>query len=410
MLAQTAETDQDDLPIFPPPRDRSRPFDPPPALLRLLAETPVSRIRNYDGTVAWLITRYDHTRQVFGDTRFSSDSSKPGYPEKNAGFKETIGKDRNLRTMDPPEHTHHKRMVVRDFTVKRVTELRPMIAARVDELIDAMIARGQPGELVRDLAFPVPTKVICELLGIPYEHQEFFGSRANVCFSSRVTPAEAAQAGKELFDFTDSLLDEKAKAPGDDLLSRLVVEQLEPGHLSRKDVVDLVRFLLIAGHETTANTIAMTTLALLLNPDQYALLRADPEGLIVNAVDELVRYTSTPHLGRRRVATADIEVGGVLIRAGEGVIIANNVADRDPEVFPAPHRLDLTRPNARANLSFGFGPHQCLGQLLSRVELQLTHSALCRKLPGLRLAVPVQEIGFHEHDAVYGLASLPVAW
>ncbi|HEV7323603.1 MAG TPA: cytochrome P450, partial [Bosea sp. (in: a-proteobacteria)] len=364
---------------------------------------------NWDGSEAWLITRYHDVRAAFSDPRLSSDPSKPGYPEKNAAFKAVIGQDRNLRTMDPPEHGMHKRMIVRDFTVKRVEDLRPRIQTRVDELIDEMLAKGPPSDLVTDLAFPVPTMVICELLGVPYADRDFFAGRAYTCFSSEASPEVAAVAGQELYDYTDALLTAKDKDPQNDLLSRLVVEQLRPGTLSRKDVVELARFILIAGHETTANTIAVSMLALFQNPDQLADLRGDPS-LIENAVDELLRYTSTPHLGRRRVATADIEIGGQIIRAGEGVIIANNVADRDDSVMHDAGRLDLRRPNARANLAFGYGPHQCLGQLLSRVELQLVFATLCRRMPTLKLAVPFAEIQFKEHDTVYGLRSLPVSW
>jgi cytochrome P450 len=193
------------------------------------------------------------------------------------------------------------------------------------------------------------------------------------------------------------------------MLSRLAVDQLRPGHLTREQVIDMARIMLIAGHETTANMIALSSLALLAHPDQLDDLRADPK-LIPNAVDELLRFLSVAHTGRRRVAIEDVEIGGQLIRAGDGVIVANNAADRDESVFPDASQLDIRRPNARSNLAFGYGIHQCIGQLLSRVELQVVHGTLWRRIPSLRLAVAFEEVEFRDDGAVYGLRALPVEW
>lgn len=402
-------TDHYSLPLFPPPRDPSHPFDPPPLLIEMMRERPVTKVRNFDGTEAWLITRFADVKAAFMNMSFSSDPRNPGYPEKNVAFQATVGQDRNLRTMDPPEHTAQREMIQRYFVGSRLKQLRSTIQERVDQMIDDMLAKGPPADLVADLAFPVPTMVICELLGIPYEDRAFFGERAAICFSSQVTVGDAVTAGQELFDYTAKLVKKKDENPESDLLSLLVVEQMREGKMTSDEIVELVRLLLIAGHETTANTISISTLALLLHPEQYQDLRDNP-GITDNAVEELLRYTSTPHLGRRRAAIADVEVGGQLIKAGEGIIIANNVADRDETIFPDPHKLDLRRANARANVAFGYGPHRCLGQMLSRVELQLVHETLCRRIPTLRLAVPVEEIEFIEEATVYALRTLPVTW
>ena len=397
---------------YPPKRDMRCPFDPPRALLDLQAQPTLGRVRIWDGGEAWLVTRYDDARAVLADERFSVNPTLPGFPEKSAAYSQIMGRDHNLRTMDNPEHSVQKRMLARDFTVRRIEEMRPAIQERVDTLIDAILAKGMPAELWEDFAFPIPTMVICELLGVPYADRDYFAHRSHICTSHEVTAEEAATAGRELSEYLDTLVTLKEGQPENDLVSRLVHEQMLPGHLSRKDTIELARFILIAGHETTANTVALSTIALLENPEQLEFLKANigDKAILTNAVDELLRYLSVAHTGRRRVALEDVQVGGTLIRKGEGVIIANNVADRDPAAFPAPAVLDLKRPNARANVAFGYGMHQCLGQLLSRVELQIAHGTLWRRMPDLKLAVPFEELQFREDTPVFGVRAVPVVW
>jgi hypothetical protein len=402
-----------ELLTYPPPRDMACPFDPPPALTDLQQQSGVVKVSIWDGQEAWLISRWQDVRDAFSDEGVSADSSQPGYPEKSPAYKATIGADRSLRTLDNPVHDIQKRMIIGDFTVRRVEAIRPQIQAKVDALIDEMIARGSSADLVRDFAFPIPTMVICEILGVPYADRDFFGSRAETSFSHGSTAEQATQAGEELLTFIDELVDEKTRNPANDLISRLVHEQLLAGGLSRRDVVEMSRLMLLAGHETTANGIALSVLALLQHPDQLTdLVNRDPtdQPMLVNAVDELMRYLSVTHTGRRRVAKSDVTVGGTLIKAGEGLIIANNLADRDETVFPDPAKLDLRRDNARANVAFGYGIHQCPGQLLSRVELQVVHSTLWRRIPSLRLDVPFDQVRFKESGAVYGVYELPVTW
>jgi cytochrome P450 len=398
--------------FYPPKRDPSHPFDPPPQVMQWNNEKPVRRVKTWDGTEAWLITRYEDVRSALTDDRVSADPSRPGFPEKSAAYKEVLGKDRTVRTLDSPEHAVHKRMILRDFTVKRVEELRPAIQDRINAQIDGILAKGPPADIVTDLALPIPTMVICELLGVPYEDRDFFGDRSQFAISSEVSPDVASAAGRELNEYIEKLIDAKDAKPDNDLISRLVVDQLRAGNLTRKEVVDYGRFVLIAGHETTANMIALSTLALLAHPDQLEDLKAHntDSTLVANAVDELLRYLSVTHTGRRRVAKEDLIIGGQLIKAGEGIIVANNIADRDETVFPNAARLNIRRDNARAHLAFGFGIHQCLGQLLSRVELQLVHSTLWKRIPTLELAVPLDEIAFNEGGSVFGVRSVPVKW
>ena len=402
-------TEQQDFSPFPPKRDPAHPLDPPPEVMGWLKECPVKRVRIWNGAEAWLVTRYEDSRLVFTDARFSVDPRIPGFPEKNAAYSQVLGQDRNLRTMDMPEHQVQKRMLNRDFTVKRVEEMRPAIQRKIDSLVDAMLAQGPPADIVTAIAVPVPTLVICELLGIPYEDRDYFIARALQCLSSEVSAETAAAAGKDLYDYTETLLDRKNQDPQNDLLSRLVVEQMRPGNLSRKDIVELARFMLIAGQDTTATTISLGIVALLQYPDQLEQLRQDPS-LIENAVEEVLRFVSPTHLGRRRVATADVMVGDQLIKAHEGVIIANHVADRDERVFADPNRFDIRRKNARQTLAFGSGIHQCLAQQLARAELQMVLGNLVRRLPNMQLAIPFEELSFNESANVVSVRSVPVKW
>lgn len=404
-----APTPTNDLPFFPPARDMIRPFDPPPLMMEWFRKPGLTKVRTWDGTEAWLVTRFREARKVLGDQRFSADPSKPGFPEKSAGYKGSIGKDKNIRTVDDPEHGQEKRFLARDFAVTRLNEMRPAIQAKVDSLIDDLLAKGAPAEFFEDFALAIPTMVICEMLGVPYEDRDWFAGRSYTCLSSEVDVAKSEAAGKELYDYIDGLIDLKQREPGNDLMTRLVEEALNPGLKTRKSCVELARIVLIAGHETTANMIALSVAALLHFPEQLALLKSDPS-LVRNAVEELLRFLSVAHTGRRRVATADIEIGGTLIRAGEGVIIANSVSDRDENEFSDPSVLDVTRKNAKLNMAFGYGNHQCLGQMLSRVELEIVHSTLWRRMPTLQLAVPFEEVPFREDTSVYGIRALPIRW
>ncbi|GAB3843462.1 cytochrome P450 [Dactylosporangium cerinum] len=389
---------------------RRCPFDPPPQLSRLRAEDPVSRVRLWDGSTPWLITRYEDQRAVLADPRFSADGRKPGYPHLTAASAVRRERSRAFISMDNPEHDAHRRMLTRDFMVKRVEALRPTVQRIVDELIDDMLRDIPPVDLVEAFALPVPSLVICELLGIPYADHAFFQRCSHTIISRTVTPEAAIAAADELKDYLSRLVDAKDHEPADDVLSRLVVKQLRTGALTRCEVVDMAVLLLVAGHETTANMIALGTLTLLQHPDQLAELRGtDNPKLVANAVEELLRYLNITHTGRRRVALEDVEVGGQLIRAGEGVIAANDVANRDETAFPDPDALDIHR-QARHHMAFGYGIHQCLGQPLARVELQVVYSTLYRRIPTLRLAAPLDEIKFKHDMAVYGVHELPVTW
>jgi cytochrome P450 len=274
---------------------------------------------------------------------------------------------------------------------------------------DPPLAGPKPVDLVEAFALPMPSLVICELLGVPYSDHGFFQDNSKVIINRHATPQENRAAMGALFAYLDDLMAKKLALPGDDLLSGLA-ERVKAGELSREDAAQMGILLLIAGHETTANMIALGTLALLQHPDQLTLLResGDPR-LVASAVEELLRYLNIPHNGRRRVALEDIEVAGRTVRAGEGLIMPNDIANRDPDAFPDPDRLDLTR-EARHHVAFGFGVHQCLGQPLARVELQVVYSTLYKRIPTLALATDLDQIEFKHDGSVYGVYELPVTW
>jgi cytochrome P450 len=395
------------VPQFPMPRAEGCPFDPPPGLYAARQQGPLSKVRLWDGSTAWLVTGYTEQRAVLADPKVSADLDTPGYPltvPLGAG-----GAKRSFIGMDDPEHARLRRMVTAPFMIKRVEAMRPAVQKIVDELIDSLLNGPKPVDLVEAFALPVPSLVICALLGVPYTDHDFFQENSRNLIRISVPVEERSASFKRLYDYLDELIGKKIENPGDDLLSTLV-ERIGSGELTRRDAAGIGVLLLIAGHETTANMIALGTLALLEHPDQLAYMRAveDPQQIAL-AVEELLRYLNITHNGRRRVALEDIEIGGRTIRAGDGIILPNDIGNRDPDVFAEPDRLDLGR-DARRHVAFGFGVHQCLGQPLARMELQVVYGTLYKRVPGLKLATTVDRIPFKHDGAVYGVYELPVTW
>ncbi|MFI5973404.1 cytochrome P450 [Streptomyces sp. NPDC051452] len=393
------------------PMRRTCPFSEPAEYAELRAKRPVSRAAlKVNGKPAWLVTRHEHVRQVLGDSRVSSNLKLPGYPHQFHIPEEMLAHIRlMLLNMDPPQHTTQRRMLIPEFTARRVREMRPRIQQIVDEHIDAMLAAGGPVDLVTALALPVPSLVICELLGVPYEDHARFEEWSAALMNHDLSPAEYGAAVQALDMYLDKLVTLKEKEPGDDLISRFLEKNRVEQAADHVDVVTMARLMLVGGHETTANMIALGVLALLRHPDQLAELRADP-GLLPNAIEELLRVFSISDSGTARVAVADIEVGDVTIRAGEGILALNNAADHDESVFPDPATLDIHREEARSHLAFGYGIHQCIGANLARVELETVYGTLLRRVPGLRLAVEPDELRFKDDAMVYGVHELPVTW
>ncbi|WP_328493290.1 cytochrome P450 [Streptomyces sp. NBC_00414] len=398
------------MPEFPMPRAAGCPFAPPPAVEELRAENPVSRIRIWDGSTPWMVTGHAAQRALLTDPRVSANDRNPGFPFVTA-YRQQIARHTPelIVNTDAPEHTRLRRMVNGPFLVKRIEAMRAPIQKIVDGLIDGMLAGPNPADLLTALALPVPSLVISELLGVPYADHEFFQENSGLALDRAAAPEDSRAASTALSSYLDDLLGKKLTEPGEDVLSEMAA-RVTAGEMTRSEAVHMGVAMLIAGHETTATMISLGTLVLLQNPEQLALVRdsADPK-VVAGAVEELLRYLSIVQVGLRRVATEDIEIGDRVIRAGEGIVVDLHAANWDPEAFPGADRVDVTRP-ARKHNAFGYGPHQCLGQSLARLELQVVYSTLYRRVPTLRLAAPIEELEFDHSGTTYGVASLPVAW
>lgn len=399
------------VPEYPMHRSPACPFAPPPGVLELGAAKPLSRVRIWDGSTPWLITGYEVARALFADSRVSVDDRKPGFPHWNELMQSTVHKrPRSVFTSDAEEHTRFRRMLSKPFTFKRVEGLRGTIQKITDEHIDAILAGPRPADIVSALALPIPSLVISELLGVPYEDHELFQNNANIALGRYATAEDVFKGAAGNAKYLADLVRAKMDNPAEDAVSDLA-ERVKAGELDVREAAQLGSGLLSAGHETSANMIGLGVLALLQNPEQADLLRdTDDPKVIANAVEELMRHLSIIQNGQRRVALEDIGIAGEIIRAGEGIVIDLSPANWDAAVFPQPDRLDLTRENAREELGFGYGRHQCVGQQLARAELQIVFHTLLRRIPTLRLAIPFEEIPFKDDRLAYGVYSLPCDW
>ncbi|TKD03959.1 cytochrome P450 [Polyangium fumosum] len=390
------------------PVTRTCPFAPPVEHRKLREEAPLSKVKLPNGRVVWVATSHKDIRTILSDPRFSSNRRDPNFPSLAYERPPSSNLKPMLLELDPPEHGPARRAVLGEFTLQRMNALAPRIQQIVDQHIDAMLAGPRPVDLVQALSLPVPSLVICELLGVPYADHEFFQTHsANVV--NQKAPAEVIMGSVvALMTYLGQLVGAKVQNPTDDLLSRQIQKQLENGAVDFEGMVSMAFLLLLAGHETTANMISLSTLVLLQHPEKLAALREDPSKTL-SAVEELLRYFTIAESALGRVAKEDVEIGGVTIKAGEGVFALANTGNRDPEVFENADELDLAR-NSRNHLAFGYGQHQCLGQNLARLELQIVIDTLFKRIPELRAAVPFEELSFKDGSAVYGMHEFPVTW
>ncbi|WP_329280540.1 cytochrome P450 [Streptomyces sp. NBC_01451] len=397
--------DHAELPPFPGVRSARCPFDPP-ADYADWREGEGLRRALWRGRPMWVVSRFADIREALSDPRISADDRAPGFPVPAVAGSEVA---QSFVRMDDPEHIRLRRMLTGEFMVKRMERLRPLIQEQVDHFLDQMISQGAPADLVNAYAFPIPSMVISLMLGVPYEDHAHFQEHSATIVRSDATEEEKQAATMELAGYMYELAARKEREPADDLISRQL-QRVAAGEISRDTVVVNGMALLVAGHETTANMIALGTLALLDKPDQLARIRdTDDPAVLANAVEELLRYLTIVQDGIFRVATEDVTIGGQLVRAGEALLMNLPAGNRDASFSAAPDTFDPDR-NTRGHLAFGYGTHQCLGQPLARVELQIALPALLRRLPNLRLAVPLDQIAFRNNTITYGPHVLPVAW
>lgn len=402
--AKAAET----YPAFP--MERSNPLAPPDLYAKLRASEPVSKIRmSVTGQEAWLVTRYDHYRELLRDQRFSADMYADNYPRQIPVPLELLRSvPRTIFHLDGPDHTVHRRLMTPEFTFRRVDAMRERTQQIADSYVDAMLAKGGPLDLMDELSLPLPSQAMCELLGIPAADRHIYHDWITLLIGRQTTPEQHAQAEITVVGHLEGLIAQKTAQPEDDVLSRLIARNIEEGSpVSDRDVLNLARSLIAGSHETSANMITLSVLALLQHPDQLELLRADPS-LASSAADEMLRYFSISDAGTSRIAQEDVQVGDVLIRANEGVVASILAANHDPEVFENPERIDITRsPNN--HVAFGTGIHQCIGHLLVRLQLGVVLGTIFTRIPGLRLAVPVEDLEFKD-SVIRGVVALPVTW
>jgi cytochrome P450 len=382
-------------------------FHPVPELSALRDDEGVARIRTVFGTEAWLVTRFEDVRTVLSHPELYSNALVPPLrpPGAPTPSKEETTEMRagNLLGSDPPEHTRLRRMLTPEFTIRRMRQLEPRVQQIVDDHLDAMERGGPPADLVTDFALPVPSLVICELLGVPYADRAGFQRTSYRILDASLSPDERAAAASEARAYITGLITAIWDNPGEDLLGMLVREYGDD--LSTAELAGIGSLLLIAGHETTANMLALGTLALLRHPDQLKLLRDEPDRVDA-AVEELLRWLSIVHTGTLKITTAEVRLGDRTIGPGETVICSLPAANRDPGLVPDPDDLDIRR-DAIGHVAFGHGVHHCLGAPLARMEMRIAFPALLRRFPGLRLA---GDPAYRSFTVIHGLTTMPVAW
>ncbi|NMH99329.1 cytochrome P450 [Pseudonocardia sp. K10HN5] len=369
-------------------------LDPVPELAALRSERPVARLEVPDDlAVVWLVTGHEEVRAVLGDTAsFSNDLHNLA----GTGLEMLAEQDPGgLGFRDPPEHTRLRRLLTPAFTVRRLRELQPRIEAVVAAQLDAMAAAGPGVDLVETFAVPVPSLVICELLGVPVADRAEFERRSVSRFDALGDMESSLAAVHESMDYLRGLVVAQRSNPGDGLLGMLIREHGD--EVGDDDLAALADGVLTGGHETTASMLALGALVLLEDPQRRAAVLGDAAGVDA-VVEDLLRYLSVVQVAFPRFARHDVEVGGVRIGAGDVVLCSLSGADRDPALGSAGH------------LAFGHGLHRCVGAELGRMELRTAYPALLRRFPGLRLAVPRDELAFRMFSIVYGVESLPVEW
>ena len=368
-----------------------------------------------DGHDAWLVVRRDEARAALNDQRLSKDMHA-ALEADGAVVSEGLPGPRFARhmlTVDPPDHTRLRRLVSSAFSPRRIDGLRPRIQTIVDDLLDNIAADGADSrvDLVSRFAFPLPFTVICELLGVPEPDRAPLGQGLIGLLVPISTPeqyAEAKLASDTVVALLEQLVEQKASAPGDDLVSALIAARDGDERLDTRELLSTIFQLIVAGHDTTASFIGNSVVALFRNPDQLALLRDDPERLEA-ALEELLRFDAPVPHSTFRYAVEPVELGGVTIPAGAQVIINLAAANHDEQAYADPEVLDLDRPAVR-HLAFGHGIHHCLGAPLARMEGHIALGTLLRRFPQLRLAVADDELRWGHGDGLVlrGLSELPV--
>ncbi|MCX4782633.1 cytochrome P450 [Streptomyces sp. NBC_01264] len=402
-MLESAETVLD----WPFPRTKS---GCPAAVLAELREEPPSVVRIPAGASesrrAWLITKYPDVRQALMDPRLSADETLPGAPVRIQV--DPAQKPGSFLRMDDPEHARLRGLIATEFTARRVRALRPAIQQLIDDLLDELEAHPQPADLQDIFSRKLPTLVIARLLGVPDEDSPYFVEKTRLTIGQG-DPARSYAAYTEMSEYLGVLATRKLDDPQDDLMSRLAVDHLGPGHITLDELVGIARLVLVAGHETTTNQIALNILSLLLDEKLKEEVLADDGALIAQYVEEAMRYWSISQDAIVRLAVEDFELGGVSMKKGDAVVISIPAGNHDPSAFPDPLRIDLRR-DAGKHMQWGIGPHYCQGAPLARLEMELALRTLFRRFPGLRLDAEDPDSVFRTGTVFHGVRHLPVTW
>ena len=378
-------------------------LDPIPELTARRENAPVSILELPFGIKAYLVTGYDAAKEVLGDaTTFSNAFGNFG-----EGDEQDPG---GLGMTDPPYHTKLRRLLTPEFTMRRLQRLQPRIDAIIAEQLDAIEAAGAPADLVHLFALPIPSLVICELLGVPYSDRDDFQALSTARFDLGSEASPLDTIGTSL-DYLQTLVLRERADPGEGLLGMLIREHGD--ELTDRELAGIADGILTGGHETTASSLSLGVLALLQSPQYFAQLGTADEDAVHRAVEELLRYLTVVQVAFPRFARTQIQIGGVTVPAGQMVLVSLSAADRDAilaaEGAPSMDAFDPTRP-AGSHLAFGYGIHRCVGAELARMELRAAFPALARRFPTLRLAVPIADLAFRNSSIVYSVQTLPVAW
>jgi cytochrome P450 len=396
------------VPAAPPVHMNRERFSPATELTAIATAQGLARTTTPFGT-AWLATHHEDVRAVLANSTAFSTSGLARWRRPQSPVGDDVPEQDTsgiLVSYDPPEHTRLRRMLAPEFTIRRMRRIEPRVNDIITDHLDAMEKAGPPADLVTAFALPVPSLMICELLGVPYSDHEVFQRRTAIQLDFTVSVEERVRAANHLREYMNELVDRQRAEPGDDILGRLVHDHGD--ELTKAELSGIAQLLLLAGHETTSNMLGMGTLLLLENPDQLAMLRDNPNA-VNDAVEELLRYLSVVHSGLARTALTDITIGGQTVAEGEPVLCSLPMANRDPAFTAEGDRLDLTREPG-PHLAFGHGIHHCLGAPLARMEMRIGFPALLRRFPSLRLAIASDEVEFRRFTPVHGVRCLPVTW
>ena len=385
-------------------------FNPTPELREIRETTGVRTVVSAFGTEVYLVTRHEDVKAVLSDHQRFSNGRPPGFvvPGAPEVSDEEVASSRagNLLGLDPPEHQRLRRMLTPEFTIRRMKRLEPRIVEIVDAQLDAMESTGPPSDLVSSFALPIPSLVICELLGVPYEDREDFQQRSTRQLDLSLPISERLELVRRGREYMASLVERSRRHPGEDILGMLVRDH---GHeLTDDELIGVASLLLLAGHETTSNMLGLGTLALLRHSDQLAAVRDDPDA-VGPAVEELLRWLSIVQSAIPRITTTDVEIAGAGIPAGQLVFVSLPSGNRDQEFIDSAEVLDIRR-GAPGHLAFGHGVHHCLGAPLARMEMRIAFPALLQRFPTLALAEDFDDVQFRSFHFIYGLKSLAVEW